>query len=80
MKSGFTWTAVLLASASLNLVHGESDLKHEHSGDVFSEVHGGGSCLSGVLHGNVSIGETKILGGGTIDGPRCVAESGLTNT
>lgn len=64
MKSVFTWTAALLASASLSLAHGEPDLKYEHSGDVFKKVHGGGSCLSGVLHGNASRGEMKSVGGG----------------
>lgn len=64
MRNAFTWTVALLASASTSLAHGEPDLKHEHAGDVFSNVHGGGSCLSGVLHGNASRGVTKTIGGG----------------
>jgi len=63
MRNAFTWTAALLASATLGLAHGEPDLKYEHAGDVFKSVHGGGSCLSGVLHGNESSGVTKSIGG-----------------
>lgn len=66
MKSALLKVTAVLLSASSVVAHGEPDLRHEHSGDVFQRFHGRHWPDGGVINNGTPTGETVQLGGGTL--------------
>lgn len=65
MKSVLLTVTTLLSSLAGVIAHGEPNLKHEHSGELFQRFHGGHWYGEGVINNGTPAGQTVQIGGGT---------------